>query len=441
MSGLALLLHHQGHDITGSDMRRSSRTERLERAGIRVYVGHRAAYVDGVDYVVYNTDVQPQNPERAAAVEKGLALFHRSDILAKVLDKTRAITISGTHGKTTTTTMVGSLLAHVGLDPTVLVGGEVAEFDGNVRIGEGPWTVAEADESDGTFLRYQPFVAVATNVEPEHLDHFQYSFEVLIKAFEQYLNAVPRDGLAVIGIDNPVLKEMAGRLQVPFSTYATGTTAADITADDLVATPEGTTASLLERGVHVGRLRLRVPGRHNVTNALAALTVARHLGIGWKAAIEALEAFQNANRRFQRVLEGPIRVVDDYAHHPTEIRAALEACRQVTTGRVVALFQPQRYSRTQSLWEEFKSAFQTADILFLTEIYSPPGEPAIDGVTGKALAQEVIAMQDGPVYFVAEMMDAVEPLRALLRPGDTFITMGAGPVYEVGTRLAELLRG
>lgn len=438
MSGLALWLKHQGYQVTGSDMNPSSRTERLIEAGIPVRFGHMAENLGTADEVVYNTDVREDNVERQEALRRGLVVHHRSEVLAEVLNHKRAITVSGTHGKTTTTTMIGTLLTHAGWDPSVLVGGEVQAFGGNVRVGSSDWAVAEADESDGTFLRYHPEIAVATNVEPEHLEHYQESFESLIAAFHQYLSAVPPHGAAVLGVDNPILADMAGSLSVPTITYGFASHAlvrGAIASQDA----SGTVMDVYYGETPLGRMSLRVPGQHNAQNALAALGVALHLKISPQTAFEALGEFQNANRRFQILTPGPVLVVDDYAHHPTEIKATLEACRQVTRGRVVVLFQPQRYVRTAHLWDQFIEAFDAADIVVLTEIYSPPGERSIPGVTGQALAEAVQQRLPGHVHFVPDMFDAVELVMPLLKPGDTFLTMGAGPVYKVGERVSQLL--
>lgn len=438
MSGLALWLHDRGDAVTGSDMNPSSRTDRLLAQGIPVYFGHDAHYVDGVDEVIYHSDVREDNIERQRAQEQGILLRHRSDLLAEVLSDRRVITISGTHGKTTTTTMIGVTLARAGLDPSVLVGGEVDLFGGNVRVGRSPWMVAEADESDGTFLRYDPEIAVATNVEPEHLEYFGDSFETLKAAFVRYLSAVPPQGAAIVGVDDPVLADMAPRLTVPVVTYGLAPQAA-IRGEIQAQSRFGTSFRAWNGTRPLGRVELKVPGVHNVKNALAALAVAQHLGADLDAVVEALSEFANARRRFQVLRAGPIAVVDDYAHHPTEIRATLEACRQVTTGRVIALFQPQRYVRTMRLWPEFLDAFDAADIVVLTEIYSPPGEMPIVGITGERLAEEIRARHRGPVYYVPQMFDAVDLVRPLMTPGDTFLTMGAGPVYQVGERMAQLL--
>ncbi len=439
MSGLALLLHGQGYRVTGSDMKPSSRTDRLENAGIRVYYEHRPEWVHGQDLVVYNTDVSPNNPERREAERQGLRLVHRSEVLAEALLPYQAITVSGTHGKTTTTTMIGTILQHQGLDPTVLVGGEVPQFNGNLLVGQGTYAVAEADESDGTFLRYNPVVAVATNVEAEHLDHFGGRLELLVAAFEEYLGRVPSHGLAVIGIDNAILREISARLPVSVTGYGLAADAM-VRATDVHPVPGGTGFTLEVQGRSVASAELGVPGIHNVVNALGALTAAHHVGVPWAEGMESLRQFKNAARRFQILFEGPTRVVDDYAHHPTEIQSTLAAARQVTRGRVIALFQPQRYVRTKNLWHQFIESFGQADRLYLTDIYAPPGEPRIPGISGAALAEAVAKHQGREVAFFPDMMGAIEPILSDLEPGDTFITMGAGNVFQVAEIVADQLR-
>ncbi|PSR20448.1 MAG: UDP-N-acetylmuramate--L-alanine ligase [Sulfobacillus acidophilus] len=438
MSGLALWLHRQGYAVTGSDMNPSSRTDRLLRDGILVWFGHAADHVQGADEVIFNTDVHEDNVEWQAAQAAGLPLRHRSDVLAEILNTKRAITVSGTHGKTTTTTMIGTVLSGAGFDPSILVGGEVETFGGNVRVGQSEWIVAEADESDGTFLRYHPEIAVATNIEPEHLEHFNESFDALIGAFRRYLSAVPPNGIAVLGVDDPVLAAMAQDLPVPVRTYGLSDRA-EVRGVILGQNREGTLFDAYEGFLRLGSVHLKVPGVHNVKNALATLAVARHLGIDHASVFAALSEFRNANRRFQVLARGPILVVDDYAHHPTEIRATLEACRQVTNGRVIVLFQPQRYVRTHNLWHQFIEAFDAADIVVLTEIYAPPGELPIAGVSGSLLAQAIGQHRHAPIYYVPDMFDAVDLVMPLLMPGDTFITMGAGPVHKVGERVSQLL--
>lgn len=439
MSGLALWLHSRGVKVTGSDMAHSSRSDRVERAGIPVFYGHDPRHVNGVDMVVYNTDVHAENPERHAALLQGIPLVHRSEVLAQALDAYRAITVSGTHGKTTTTTMVGTVLAHCGMDPTVFVGGEVGQFQGNLRVGHGPWAVAEADESDGSFLRYSPEIAVATNVEPEHLEHYENRFDRLVEGFRQYLSKVPPHGLAVLGVGNSTLAQLGQEMSAPTKTYGL-VEGADVQARDIILGRQGSVFSVYEHDVLLGRAQLKIPGHHNIENGLAALIVAQHLGAPIGVAIEALSDFQNANRRFQYHLSGEIQVVDDYAHHPTEIRATLAACRQVTAGRVLAVFQPQRYTRTRDLWTGFVEAFHQADMVYLTDVYAPPGDVPLPGISGATLAQAIAQnMGSDRVSYMDDKLDAVTQIVNIARPGDTIITMGAGDIFRVAEEIAQTL--
>ncbi|MCL4494797.1 MAG: UDP-N-acetylmuramate--L-alanine ligase [Firmicutes bacterium] len=437
MSGLALLLHRQGYRVTGSDVNPSSRTERLQAYGIRIEFMHKPENVQGADWVVYNTDVREDNPERQAAKDQSIPLFHRSEILAQSLAGHKAITISGTHGKTTTTTMIGTMLQDAGLDPTVLVGGEVPQFEGNVRIGQGSYAVAEADESDGTFLRYDPWIAVATNIEAEHLDHYRGQFSALIGSFRTYLERVPDDGLAVMGIDNLHLADLARVLQVPSVTYGLHKEAM-VRAEHIELMGNQTRFQVQVHGHPVADAILSVPGIHNVVNSLGAMAAAHHAGVSWQQSARSLESFINAHRRFQVLLDHPVMIVDDYAHHPTEVRSTLSACRQRAHGRVYALFQPQRYIRTKNLWDEFVEAFGDTDVLYLTDIYAPAGELPLDGVSGERLAED-IAKSGKVVHFRQDMFKVAEDVVNILEAGDLFITMGAGNVYLVARDLAKKL--
>lgn len=442
MSGLAILLHQLGIDVSGSDMNRSNRTERLQRAGITVYYGHQGFQIGDAEVVVYTTDVPVDNPERQAAIEQGRKLWHRSDLMAYVLDQYRSVLVGGTAGKTTTSTMIGYILAEAGIDPTVLIGGDVQYFSGNVRLGRGPMAVAEADESDGSFLRYRAWIAVATNVEAEHLEHYGGQFERLREAFFDFLKQVPEDGLAVLGEDSPELAAMGAPLSaagVPWVGYGLSDHAA-VQARNIDRQVNGTRFEVWYQGVAVADVWLAAPGVHNVQNALAAMTACHHVGVSWESSAAILGHFENAARRFQRVFDdGRILVVDDYAHHPTKIAAALSAARQVTRGRVVALFQPQRYVRTQNLWEGFVHAFSDCDEVYLTEIYSPPGEESIAGITGERLASQIRRIHPGPVHFVSDMRRLPEMILSGLNSGDTVITMGAGNVYQVAYALRDAL--
>lgn len=446
MSALAMVLRQKGVAVSGSDVAASARTQRLAEAGAEIYIGpHDAAHLGDADVVVYSTQVPEDNPELAAARARGLRVLHRSELLAEFVNDGASIAVTGTHGKTTTSSMVAFLLEKAGLDPTVLLGGEMEAIGGTGKAGRGPWVVAEADESDRSFLRYRPRVAVVTNVEPEHLEFWEGSFARIQEGFRQFLRQVQPGGLAVLCADDPTLlaigREMRadpGAAQVVF--YGTGPEA-DWRAENIRTWERGIAYDCLRGGRLLGEVRLPIPGRHNALNSLGALIAGAHVGLSFDQMRETLLAFGNARRRFEVWAEvGGIRVVDDYAHHPTEIRATLAAAREQARGRVVAVFQPQRYSRTHWLLDEFATAFQDADVLVLTRIYSPPGEQPIPGVSAEALAARIQQNTGRPVAVISDPEEILRFLLAEVRPGDTVITMGAGDIWKVARELAGRLQ-
>ncbi len=447
MSGLARVLLARGARVSGSDVRSSDRTRWLAWNGAEVQIGHVARHVAGADLVVYNTDVPADNPELVAARQAGIPVWHRSQVLADLLNHRQGVAVTGTHGKTTTTAMTGLVLVAGGLDPTVLVGGEVLEFGAaTARLGHGPWVVAEACESDGTFLRYFPRIAVVTNVEPEHLDHYEGDFRRLLDAFRGFLGNVRPGGLVVACGDHPVVRQLlaglpSGRVRV--ARYGVEAEDCHLRARDVQTGPEGTRFSVWQDGRPLGEVTLAVPGEHNVLNALAALAVGLEVGVPFGVAAQALAGFHGAKRRFQVIHDRDgILVVDDYAHHPTEIRATLRAARQRrgAAGRVIAVFQPQRYSRTRLLMDEFARAFGDADKVILTEIYAPPGERPIPGVSSAVLAERIAQEEGRPVDLFASREDLIEHLLATVRPGDLVLTMGAGDIWTVARDLARRLQ-
>lgn len=444
MSGLAQVLLKAGVRVSGSDANASDRTEQVAAAGANVYIGHDARHVHGADLVVYSTDVPQTNPELTAARDQGIKVMHRSELLAEFVNRQAGIAVTGTHGKTTTTTMIALLLERGGLDPTVLVGGEVAAFGGTAKVGSGPHLVAEADESDRSFLRYHPLVAVATNMEPEHLEHYGGKFENIVAAFDQFLGQVKPDGAAVVCADDPGLLALAEKLQAKPGAptvvlYGTGP-AAQITATDIRPAEGGIRFAVSAGERLLGEVSLPVPGRHNALNALAAIAVGQQVGLSFESMAETLRSFGNAKRRFQRIASvNDINVVDDYAHHPSEIRATLQAAKENTGRRVVAVFQPQRYTRTAALMDEFAQAFGDADVLVLTDIYSPPGQEPIPGVSSAVLAEKIKANTGRNVHLISDHAGIVAFLRSQTRPGDTVITMGAGDIWKVAMELARNL--
>ena len=439
MSGLAQVLHQMGEVVTGSDARTSDRTARLEEAGVPVRLGHDPQNLGRATVVVYSTDVPADNPELAAARERGLQLLHRSEVLARLLNPRYGIAVTGTHGKTTTTSMISVILQRAGLEPTCLIGGELEAIGGTGRLGHGEYVVAEADESDGSFLRYTPQVAVVTNVEPEHLEHYGRDFGRVLDAYERFLGQVKPGGLIVLCGDDPRLRAMAPRQANPTVTYGLGE-GNDLRLEDFQRQGGLSRYQVLNRGASLGEFQLSIPGRHMALNSLAALAVGMRLGLAPAVLFDALKGFGNAKRRFQVLGEaGGIRVIDDYAHHPTEIDATLRAARDEARGRVAVVFQPQRYTRTHILMPEFARAFSQSDLLILTEIYSPPGEPSIPGVSSAALARMIEAREGRPVELITDQESIVRRLLELARPGDTVITMGAGDIWKVAREFLERL--
>ncbi|BAS27706.1 UDP-N-acetylmuramate--L-alanine ligase [Limnochorda pilosa] len=435
MSGLARLLAEAGHRVQGSDRRASSRLESLRRMGVRVYVGHAAEHLTGAERVVVSTAIAADNPELQAARRRGLPVEHRAQVLAQVLEGRSLIAVSGTHGKTTTTAMTALVLAEAGLDPGYAVGAEVPQLGGSARLGRGP-VVAEVDESDRSFLLFHPDVAVVTNVEPDHLEHYG-SFEAIVDAFRSFVGQVRPGGSAVLCADDATAASLAGEAPAA-ATYGLAP-GAGLRAEDVTFENGGGRFTVVDRAAgRLGVVTLRVPGRHNIANALAAVAVARLLDLPFERVASALAVYRGAERRFQLVAEvGGVRVIDDYAHHPTEVAATLAAAR-THPGRLVVVFQPHRYTRTQRLEAAFAGAFADADLLFLTEIYAADEDP-IPGVTGARLARTVGAVRKGPLVFEPDPGRLVERVVEALRPGDLLLTVGAGDVDAIGRAVVRRL--
>lgn len=435
MSGLARLLVEAGHQVQGSDQKDSQRLEALRTLGVRAFVGHAAQHLDGAERVVVSTAIAPTNPELEEAHRRALQVEHRARVLAQILEGRRLIAVSGTHGKTTTTSMLALVLVDAGLDPGYMVGAEVAQLGSSARLGRGP-VVAEVDESDRSLLHFHPDVAVVTNVEPDHLEHYG-SFEAIVDTFRQFTAQIRPGGLAVLCSDDPHAAVL-GRVAPAAVTYGLDAPG-DLSAAEVTLEVEGSRFTVVHRTEgRLGGVTLQVPGRHNIANALAVIAVARYLGVPFDLAARSLAAYRGAERRFQTVAEvGGVRVIDDYAHHPTEIRATLAAARS-HRGRLVVVFQPHRYTRTQRLTSEFARAFGDADLLFLTDIYAADEEP-IPGVTGEALALAVREHRSGPVFYEPDRAHLVEQLCGILKPGDWLLTVGAGDVNGIGREVARRL--
>ena len=441
MSGLAELLHNQGYRITGSDLREGASLTRLRSLGIQVTVGHDATHVGDVDVVVFSSAVGPSNPELMEAERRKVPVIPRAEMLAEVMRLKEGIAIAGSHGKTTTTSLVAHVLAAAGLDPTAVIGGRVLAPDASpstTRLGEGEILVAEADESDGSFLRLTPAIAVITNIDPEHLDHYG-NYAALEEAFISFANRVPFWGLSVLCLDHPGVQSILPRMTRRTTTYGFGSQA-DLVATTVTPSGTGMQFEVRRRSEFLGEARIRLPGRHNVQNALATLAVALELDVPFAEAAEALESFLGIERRFERKGEaGGVALVDDYAHHPAEIRATLASARESHAGRIVVAFQPHRYTRTRDLWDEFTAAFNHADVLLVTPIYAA-NETAIPGIESAPLVEAIRAHGHRETHFVADLEALPAEIAAVARPGDLVLTLGAGNISTLGEPILAALR-
>jgi UDP-N-acetylmuramate--alanine ligase len=439
MSGIAELLLNLGYRVSGSDLKESDITKRLSSLGGTIAMGHRAENVaSDVDVVVTSSAVKKHNPEAVAARDRGIPVIPRAEMLAELMRLKEGVAIAGSHGKTTTTSLIATVLAHAGLDPTAVVGGKLNALGSNAKLGRGQLMVVEADESDGSFLRLSPTIAVITNVDAEHLDYYG-TVEALQQAFVDFADRVPFYGLAVMCIDHPVVQHLIPRVSKRLVTYGVSPQA-DWRADDVKLSAFQAHFSVSHRGHRLGEVALKMVGAHNVLNALACCAVAHELGIPFPVAAEALAGFQGVQRRF--TVRGEVRgitVVDDYGHHPAEIRATLAGARaSFPHRRIVCAFQPHRYSRTRDLLGDFATAFNDADSLVLTEIYAA-GEDAIAGVSGARLFDAVKACGHRDVAFV-ERAGLPAHLRDRLREGDLIITLGAGDITHAADELLEMLK-
>ena len=442
MSGIAEVLATQGYQVSGSDLGASAVTARLARLGVTVAIGHAAANVAGADAVVVSTAVAPDNPEIAAARQKGIPVVPRALMLAELMRLKEGIAVAGTHGKTTTTSLIASVLAEGGLDPTFVIGGRLLSADANARLGKGDFLVAEADESDASFLYLTPAMAVITNIDADHMEAYGHDFERLKRAFVDFAQRLPFYGVAVLCIDDPHVRAILPSITKPIVTYGIAADAG-IRAID-VANHDGRMRFVARAaGAPDLPVELNLPGVHNVQNALAAIAIGREAGVIDAAIAKALAEFRGVGRRFQRYGEieveggGTYTLIDDYGHHPTEMAATIAAARGSFPGRrLVLAFQPHRYTRTRDLFEDFVQVLSTADVLVLTAVY-PAGESPIVAADGRALARAVrVAGKVEPV-FVESVAELPAAIRALVRDGDVVVTMGAGSIGQVPVTLGE----
>lgn len=436
MSGIAKVLLELGYRVSGSDLHTSEATERLNQSGAQVFIGHKAENVqEGVDTVVISSAIPEKNTEIQRAKKLNIPVIQRAEMLSKLMEKQKAICIAGAHGKTTTTSMIASVLEKNNFDPTIVVGGELNDIGGNAKLGRGEYLVAEADESDGSFLKLKPWSTVITNIENDHLDHYG-SMDKIIDAFKDFVNLGSPEGFTVLCVDNFFVRQLLEHVPGKLITYGLKEKA-HYMAKNIIHHGLGTRAEVYYKEELLGFLELKVPGKHNIINALAAIAVGRELGLTFQEIVEVLKDFQGAQRRFQVLgTVNNILVVDDYAHHPTEIKATLEAARNSHSGRVVVVFQPHRYTRTKFLAEEFAQSFNEADLLILDDIYAA-GEKPIPGVSVQNIMDNLPDTVNAKYIKGREAI--VEYLLTIVKPGDLVLTLGAGDVWKAGVELLEVI--
>jgi UDP-N-acetylmuramate--alanine ligase len=430
MSGIAELLINLGYQVSGSDLRLSSVTERLAALGGKIFPGHAAKNVEGADVVVISSAVHSENAEVIEAKRLQIPVIPRAEMLAELMRLKYGVAVAGSHGKTTTTSMIATVLVNGGLDPTAIIGGRLNAFGSNAKLGKGDFLVAEADESDGSFLKLSPAIAVVTNIDREHLDHYADLNEIQA-AFVTFVNKVPFYGAAVLCLDDPNIQAIIPRVERRVVTYGTSNQA-DLVGSHIEFQGFGTSCQVRYRGNHLGTLSLRIPGKHGVLNSLAAVATGLELEIPFEKIAAALASFQNADRRFQvKGTKGDILVVDDYGHHPTEIAATLSAARNASDRRIVTVFQPHRYTRTKALEEDFARAFYNADVLLVLPVYAA-GEMPIPGASAERLVDLIKKHGHRDVRYVPDFSAAQTILQDRLHDGDLLITLGAGDVWKVG---------
>ncbi|MFH7321518.1 UDP-N-acetylmuramate--L-alanine ligase [Desulfurivibrio sp. D14AmB] len=440
MSGIAELLLNLGYRVSGSDLRESPITRRLAALGGIIGIGHHGSQMAGADVVVISSAVKNDNPEVVAAREAGIPVIPRAEMLAELMRlKINGIAVAGSHGKTSTTSMAGTMLAEVGLDPTVVIGGQVNSFGSNAKLGAGDFLVAEADESDGSFLKLSPVLEIVTNIDLEHVDHYP-NLEAVKAAFLEFINRIPFYGAAILCLDDDNVASLLPQIYKRTITYGL-TTQADVQGREITPRGFGSDFEVWSKGELLGRVKLAVPGRHNVYNALAVIALGLELAIPFAAIVKALANYSGVQRRLE--IKGEvdgITVIDDYGHHPTEIRATLAALRSAwPRRRLVTLFQPHRYSRTAGLFSDFCTAFHDADLVVLADIY-PAGEEPIAEVAGDALARALRSHGQKSVEYVADLADLPAAVIPMLRDDDLVLTLGAGNIWRAGEAILAALQ-
>jgi len=438
MCGIAEVLHNLGYTVTGSDLHDSPTVQRLRELGITICIGHKEENISNAQVVVYSSAVSDSNPEIRAAHASLIPVIPRAEMLAELMRMKYGIAVAGSHGKTTTTSMVASILGRGGLDPTIVIGGRLDSIGSTAKLGQGEYMVAEADESDASFLRLSPTIAVVTNVDREHLDFYR-DLDHIKDTFLQFMNKVSFYGLICLCLDDKILQEMIPRLTKRILTYGLSIQC-DLRAENIRIEGLHSHFDVFYHGIQLGPIDLKLPGIHNIYDALASIGVALDLEIPFLVIQKALEGFRGADRRFQvKARIGDLIIVDDYGHHPTEIKATLRAAKKGWGKRIVCVFQPHRFTRTQFLLEEFATSFYDADLVVVTDIY-PAGEPPIHGVHGGLIAEGLREHGHKDVHYLPALNEVPQFLSEMLRPGDMVLTLGAGDVWKVGEKLEEMIK-
>lgn len=440
MSSLAHVFLELGYPVSGSDIKESANTRSLTEAGATVFIGHAAANLSEADTIIVSSAIRNDNPELVAARERGLAVIQRAQLLARLMEVKRGIAIAGTHGKTTTTSMAAVMMETAGLKPTYLIGGELNDIGSGAKYGEGEYVVAEADESDASLLNLRPEIAIVTNLEADHLDFYE-SLDDIKNVFIEFLNRIPNDGLAIVCIDSPALVEILPKIKCPIMTYSFIDEKADLYGAGLVCGSNGCLFDVWQNGEKLGRTAIEQPGAHNAANALSVIALGMRLGLSFAAASDGVSAFTGVRRRFQiKGRVGDITVVDDYAHHPSEVAATLRAAKSGDWRKVVSVFQPHRYSRTSFLCEDFGLAFGDSDTVIVTDVYGA-GEEPLPGVDGKLIVDSILENEPyKDVAYFPKKSDISDYVAGRLGKGDIFLTMGAGDIWALGEEVLEELR-
>ncbi|MEC4568555.1 UDP-N-acetylmuramate--L-alanine ligase [Paenibacillus sp. CMAA1739] len=440
MSAIARVMLEMGYTVTGSDVASQELTEKLAAKGAKIYIGHTPEHIAGADIVVYSTALSRDNVERVAAEELNIPTLHRSQMLARLLNERKGIAVAGAHGKTTTSSMIALVMERCNVDPTYIIGGEITNLGTNAKAGKSEFVVAEADESDGSFLQYHPWQGIVTNIEADHLENYDGDFNRLKSAYVQFLSQIRPDGAAIVCADDQNIREMLPKLQTRVITYGVEHEA-DYMATDIQLGDRRLSFTMNRKGTALGTIELSVPGKHNMYNAMATVISCLEAGIPFEQIAATIVEFHGAKRRFQVLGEGnDILIIDDYAHHPTEIEATISAAR-ATGKRIIAVFQPQRYSRTFFLLDAFSRAFSEASEVIITDIYSPAGEKQIEGVHSSKLVDLIVQNSNANAIYLPTKEAVIEELKDRLQPGDLVLTMGAGDIWKAGDALARHLRG